>query len=295
MIARIPAQRAVGGVGFTKDQSTLFVRSETQIDFYDVNNGRCIATAGCSSHANAVEVHPTAPFIAVANDEELTILDADSKRPLKRLLVGGPRMLERQMLREMQHWMKLAPSPKVKWQLDELTKAVNRGPRPYIDPEPDRTRGSERVTDLQFSRDGRLLGCTTNVGARIYAWDALMAEPLSTPAPIAAADAEPVRFDHGGSPSIHACTYACCFDDDRGQLLFCGMEGSIRSLDVASGDVRTVVDVPGRPVLWRMRLSRGGDTLCCSFKKEFFERSPKEPSVIQFWDYRALCQRPART
>ena len=48
------------------------------------------------------------------------------------------------------------------------------------------------------------------------------------------------------------------------------MGGLIGCLDLATGQSRTLVELPGRPVVWQLVLSRDGSALACVTRPQFF-------------------------
>ena len=289
MIARIPAARAVSFVGFTQGESTLMVRSEGTLGFYSTVDGREIDTVACSPDSvGIVAIHPSQPIMIVADRDVLTIRDSVSRDVVKRLLVGGPLDLTMEMLRECRHRMKLMPSPQLREYLEKLEREVSRPSRPYIDRPPDQTRGTESLRDVQLNGDGSLLAIATVIGTRVFTWDSIMSAERDMPVPLISVDAEPALFGSRGHQNVHASSYACAFDDARRQLLFCGMEGTLRSIDLVSRSTRTLVEVPGKPILTRLVLSRDGRMVGCSFKKDFYDADSKSPCFFQIWDLKKL-------
>lgn len=146
---------------------------------------------------------------------------------------------------------------------------------------------AEQVTALAVSADGRWLFYTCQNGARALAWDDVQAATDAAPAPRYAADAEPVHIQlgHGGS-STQKHTYTLAHDAAANRLLFGGLEGTVRFLDLADGSTGTVLDPPGRPPVLGLGLSRDRSALCVLCQPEMFVTSQaRKPPVLQVWNY----------
>jgi hypothetical protein len=151
-------------------------------------------------------------------------------------------------------------------------------------------QGMERLHALAVSADGRWLSYAAQQGVRVLAWDAVMAAAEATPAPAFAVPAEPVAVQLGGvgMTTTQAQTYAVAYDAGANRLLFAGLEGKVKSLDLATGQVSLLLDPPGRPPINRLGLARDRSALCCTCYPEMFAGNNRKPPVVQVWNYAAL-------
>jgi hypothetical protein len=151
-------------------------------------------------------------------------------------------------------------------------------------------QGLERLHALEVSADGRWLSYAAQQGVRVLAWDAVTAAAEATPAPAFAAVAEPVAVDMGqsGMTTTQAQTYAVAHDPAANRLLFAGLEGKVKALDLATGQVRVLLDPPGRPPINRLGLARDGSALCCTCQPEMFGGNNRPAPLVQVWNYAAL-------
>jgi hypothetical protein len=153
---------------------------------------------------------------------------------------------------------------------------------------------AEQVTALAVSADGRWLFYTCPDGARALAWDDVQAAADEAPAPRYAAEAQPVRIDHGpgGGVGWHRHTHALAHDATANRLLFAGLEGTVRFLDLADGSTGTVLDPPGRPPIQGLGLSRDRRALCVLCQQELFVTGgARKPLLLQVWNYAGLAGR----
>jgi hypothetical protein len=154
-------------------------------------------------------------------------------------------------------------------------------------------RGKETVSCLECSADGRLVFAGTDQGVRVFSWDGVTAATESTPLPLFTAEAEPVAVEVGhGMTTTQRMVYALAHDAAGNRLLFGGLEGKARFLDLVTGRCGTLLDPPGRPALQRLGLSRDRGALCCTCQPDLFAQGrQRRPALLQVWNYAALEQR----
>jgi hypothetical protein len=94
----------------------------------------------------------------------------------------------------------------------------------------------------------------------------------------------------------HACpqpcvgTYAVVDDAERDRVLFAGLDGVIRSLELASGQVAEVLSPPATPAIIQMQLV-GGNLLFCLCQPGFPEtRGKRQQPLLQIWDLDKLTE-----
>ncbi len=164
------------------------------------------------------------------------------------------------------------------------------GPGPFAPP----SQGKERVACLACSADGRFVFCATNEGVRVYDWEGFQAATESTPPPVFTAEAEAVSVEIGyGMTSAHRNIYTLAHDAGGNRLLFGGLDGRVRYLDLATGRGGTFLDPPGRPAIQRLGLSRDRSALCCTCQPDPLAREKRRPALLQVWNYAALDKRLA--
>jgi hypothetical protein len=144
-------------------------------------------------------------------------------------------------------------------------------------------QGAERLRTIQFTPNGQLLLCAGGAGVRVYEWPAIQSAETNMPLPLFAADAEPVTLDVFGIMQTQAGVHDIAHDAGRGRMLFCGLEGRVRAMDLISGDVTDVFAMPGRPPTYRLAISRDGSAVACLQQPGMFERTPNTPRRLQVW------------
>ncbi|MEH1833425.1 MAG: hypothetical protein V7L29_15445 [Nostoc sp.] len=92
----------------------------------------------------------------------------------------------------------------------------------------------------------------------------------------------------GDRASRMARTYDIAFDWQRNILLSCGLEGKIKSLDLATGESKVLLELPGKPAIIQLNLSRDLATFCTHSIPDIFERKRREPFLVQIWNYLGL-------
>ena len=165
--------------------------------------------------------------------------------------------------------------------------------------------GTEGIRQLCFSADGRLLLCATDKGVRVYEWQRFLqraAPPAErpgkspprevAPAPLQSVKGLPYQEEGEDADSYLAFreVYALAYDAAGGRLLHGGMGGAVGCLDLATGQERVLIELPGRPVVWQLSLSRDGSALACVTRPQFFrdEGTRKLPAELSVWNYPAL-------
>ena len=166
-------------------------------------------------------------------------------------------------------------------------------------------QGSEGIHQLSFNADGRFLLCATDKGVRVYEWPRFLqaAEPLANrpgkaplrevaPAPLYSVKGLPYGEEGEDADRYGSFrdVYALAYDAVGGRLLYGGMGGAIGCLDLATGQASTLIELPGRPVVWQLSLSRDGSALACVTRPQFFrdEGTRKLPAELAVWNYPAL-------
>jgi len=141
---------------------------------------------------------------------------------------------------------------------------------------------SERVVQLQFDAAGERLFCATNDGVRVFAWDDLLAATRAAPPPLLKVESEPVEMESG----TLSYTYALAHDVQRDRLVFGGLGGTFRFLDLDTGESGTLLEIPGKPAILAIGLSSDSSAICCTCHPGFPAGGEEdEPPRFQVWDY----------
>jgi hypothetical protein len=157
------------------------------------------------------------------------------------------------------------------------------------------SRGEE-VRRVAFNADETLLLCATSGGVRVYEWERINEHSDSILLPSFAADAIPTTVESDAMSMTMAYTYAMAHDEANQLLLFAGLEGEIRFLDLRSGKNGSLLEIPGRPAILDMCLNSDNTALCCVCQPSFFEnRNRKPPLLLQIWNYATLQREAAES
>jgi hypothetical protein len=153
-------------------------------------------------------------------------------------------------------------------------------------------RGSEGIFRIRFDLSGERFCAATSGGVRVYSWNDILKADNDLPNPILAVDVAGtlVGNEHG---SLQAGGYIYDFDldPDRDTLLFGGIDGRVRFVDLASGHSGILLEPPAQAPILRLALSRDRTTLALTSTPDMFARGRnKRGHLLQFWDYQAICQ-----
>jgi len=175
---------------------------------------------------------------------------------------------------------------------EDTIKKVGLGAQEFADWKTAFIRGTEQVFRMRFSPDGQRLFCATTAGVRVFAWDELFHAVETTPRPLFAFTLHPDAITTPGPNDRHYANYVydVIFDEPQNRLLFGGIEGPIRFLDLADGSSGILFDPPGKSSICKLQLSADRESLCCLSIPKLEERDDKE-FRIQIWNYPALCRR----
>lgn len=159
-----------------------------------------------------------------------------------------------------------------------------------------RALSREWVHQLAFDPGGEHLFAATSGGLRVYSWNACVKADAELPPPILAVDANKLVSEAAdGFISIGGAVNDFIHDEDRDWLLFGGVDGRLRYLDLATGQAETLLELPGRRPINRLSLSRDRTVLGVSCGTDMIEDGSARPmrssAALQFWDFQALCNR----
>jgi len=121
---------------------------------------------------------------------------------------------------------------------------------------PDPPQAREPVLSVGFSRDGRWLFCSTNLGLRVYEWSAV---PRTTGANMPLAVWR-YNISHDASIYVPSHIHAMAEESDAPALIFaCGCK--INRMDLSSGETREILKLPGDSTIYQLQVSLDGTWL----------------------------------
>ncbi|MDR3636416.1 MAG: hypothetical protein P4L84_21615 [Isosphaeraceae bacterium] len=150
--------------------------------------------------------------------------------------------------------------------------------------------GATPTLCLGFDAEGDWLCCGTDTGLQVFSWRDLLASDSATPPPRFSVDASPFvdDFDAGLVTKYH---HVCdvTYDAAAGRFLFPTMGGQVGFVQPSDGTSGVLLDVPGRPPILKVRLSRDRGALCISCHPDRFGRlRARHRPFVQIWNYTAL-------
>jgi hypothetical protein len=159
-----------------------------------------------------------------------------------------------------------------------------------------KARSREWVHQLAFDPAGERLFAATERGLRVYLWRECVAARVEMPPPILVADADTIVFETAdGFLNIGGAVSAFVHDPDRDWLLFGGADGRVRYLDLATGQTGILLEPPGLRPIQQLAFSRDRTALGVACGTDMIEDGSARPmrstAAVQFWDYRACCDR----
>ncbi|MBN3871283.1 WD40 repeat domain-containing protein [Nostoc sp. JL33] len=255
LLKTIPHVRATSSVQFTRNEEILVSRSENEIILTSIKNSQQIAVIKVG-HGSKIAIHPDGRYL-LADDQgksKLAIIDLNTQKVVKILSTAA---LDRTA------WM----------------ASVQRGEGVNA------FSSNEMIVKMDFSPDGRWLLCAMDKGVRVFKWNEVFLSESKLPLPIVASSSEVITVGDRGSRM--ATTYDIAFDWQRNIILSCGLEGKVKSLDLATGECKVLLELPGRPAIIQLDLSRDLATLCTHSIRDMFERK-QEPFIVQIWNYLGL-------
>jgi WD40 repeat protein len=153
--------------------------------------------------------------------------------------------------------------------------------------------GTEQVTCLECSPDGRLLFTGSDQGVHVYLWEEIAKASDSAPAPIFSIPTEHINSSRGDrTMSMPGSIWGLAHDSVANRLVFGGLDGKVGFLNLANGKSGTLLDPPGRAPILSLGLSRDRTSLACTCRPDLFAqgRNRKAP-FLQVWNYTNLDRR----
>jgi WD40 repeat protein len=160
-----------------------------------------------------------------------------------------------------------------------------------------KARSRESVSDVAFDPSGEHLFLATEDGLRVHLWRDILEAKSETPPAILSVEADSrIRKTADGNLSFGDAIRSLLYDADRNWLLFGAANGRVRYLDLATGLTQTLLETPGLQPIWDLVFSRDRSVLALSCGGEILDdtvsrRPMRRSAALQFWDYRAVCDR----
>jgi hypothetical protein len=259
---------------FSRDETLMVCTGNRGFDIISLETRRLVQSIRYQGSTGLQALHPSGKFLVCRpRQDQLGICNIGSGN-LEKVLIFGTKM----------DWFHLGHTIE-----DQLSEA-GVDSQEFADWTTSLVRGSGHILNLRFSPDGHLLFCSTTTGLRVLAWDELMVATETTPRPLFAvtptSTKDPAVPDHSGSSDY---IYDVSLDGPQNRLLFCGIEGRIRFLDLNDGQTGILIDPPDKWPVCRLQLSPDRKFIACLLCPPFGE-GHRASWRLQVWDYAALCQ-----
>lgn len=252
LLIKVNHIRVCSGVEFTPDETMLISRSRGEIILTSTETLQEIGVIQVGL-GERIAIHPEGRYLlAEERGAKLIIVDLHTRQIVKELSTTAFDMLT--------------------WLTHALQGQGSTG-----------FSSNDMIVRLKFSPDGKWLLCAMEQGARVFEWSEVLASSNSLPAPIAFSESEVVK----NMALRMGMTYDIAFDWKRNALLFCGLEGKVKSLDLETGDSKILIELPGKPAVVKLSLSYDLTALA-THSKYNCEKHNQEPSVVEIWNYLAL-------
>jgi hypothetical protein len=258
---------------FSRDEKLLLCREEKSFSLVSLEIQKVVHLAESDVPAQGQALHPSNRFLVTRRgDHRMEIINLESGTLEKILLVGTKQALSH-----------LLPV------FEGALERANFGERTLDEWKSHFVNDSQLILNFRFSPDGRMLFCATSAGLSVLSWNELLEATEITPKPMyfvrPCPAAEPFVLDDRHYANF---VYDVVLDEAQNRLLFCGIEGVIRFLNLNDGSAGILLDPPGKTPIWGLHLSPDGNFIRCLCLPPSGERH-KESQRIQVWNYSALC------
>ncbi len=298
---------AVYSAAFTSDERLLFTMSPHEIVATDLGNHKRVHHWKIEN-GKSIDLHPSGKLIALAKQDGISIFNLESgeERALRlgryQDLSGLREYLQHQLQQEME---KLGPG----WTTKHVEKTLTQMGVPEdsatgkrireeslksindvlsgkaFEHLGERTFQPENAHCVRFVGGGEFIGCATTEGLRVFKTEQVLSAGGGELEPVHSIQPASVPFEYGRIPGQ---IYAIVDDPRRHQVLFGGVDGTIRSLALTTGETGEFLPIPGEPAITQMQLA-GDSALYCLCQPDFFETGPKLKSpLFQIWDVAKL-------
>jgi hypothetical protein len=258
---------------FSHDESLLVCQTQQRISVISLETRQVVQTVETSARIAGESLHPSNKYLVTLRSEStFGIINLESGKLEKDLFAGGKV--------DQSH---LIPH------FEGSFKAAGIGQRDLEEWKRAFIQGAHKIMNLRFSPDGRLLFCATTHGLHVLGWNEFLTATESTPKPLFSVMPCPAAVPSVLDERHYAnFIYDVVLDQVRDRLLFCGIEGVIRFLDLKDGNSGILLDPPGKSPIWQLRLSPDNKFICCSCTPPVQERNRESPR-LQIWNSPAVC------
>jgi WD40 repeat protein len=278
--------RSVSSACFSPDEQFYFSGSENGVKIVPLADVQAVRPIPLSLMAKEMKIHPGGRILAIIDNYGILILinletfQIITQAWIKERFGILPEHLRGAMVEDAKKsFFELLASDKSP---SEQEKFRNESDRHFLPKDPIRT--------TTFSPDGKWLFCGTREGLHALEWKEVAACPDMSPVTsrfFVRADIVEKELP-GGTVHKSSLVYAVVFDSARERVLFSGLEGKVRYLELASGKFGDLLVPPDPVPMFECGLLPDRSALVCTSVK--LGLNQKSPSHFQVWSYPKLCE-----
>lgn len=278
-----PQSRASAGLCFSPDSQTLFSLSESTMVVAQGPELQSVNVIQLGVSGRGMMMHPKGEYLVLNHQGMLTIVHIPTQKELKTVWIDSQAGCDRALLEQLgskalEHFMEVLGSQLSETELKEQRARMQRG-----------LIAKQDVFTMTFSVDGELLICGTRAGVCVLDWQVLLETADMSPLkPRIFVEAE-AETDEQGLATEHKLIYSVIHDAPRRRVLFAGLEGKVRFLDLETGFTGDLLVAPVRLPFWRLELTPDRTALVGTATR--LRGDKPEPQRFQIWSYPKLCER----
>lgn len=274
-VARIPVELSLLAV-VHPSQPYVVVVTAMDLGILDLQQGT-LRTIGLGQRASYPQMPQIQSMLKAQLDQiDLVALEKQMKAQFKKMKLPGcmaDGIAEKTISEQMERMRKIASGET---------------------PIPQQTKlGSETARAVVFDPEGKQLCCATDTGIRVYDWAEMLSAEMMAPQPLFTVKASTITIESSfAAQTIPATAQTLVVDPDGSRLLSGGVAGAIDYLDLNNGVHGTLVEIPGRPFVTELVLSRDGSALCSVTRPGNLDESAMTTSShVYVWNHRSLNER----
>ena len=310
LIGEFPAAHIARPLRFAPDGHTLLFRTHNQLGLIDCTACKQIGTISMPGEG-VFAIHPDGNHLVGSHPEGLTIIEIPSGNVVNTLCIGdaidvsgiqaavvgllckqfGHSKKTTQRMTKVLERLGPEDGKEYRKTLDDFQESVDSGRFPGLTDY--HRQSAERLSHLVFRADGTELFVATDKGARVYAWSELLTARDCTPAPRLFADAQAVATEPSSLPAFefnHTYTYGLLHDESTDTLLYAGLEGQIRALCLADGQVIDVTPRVNLGAIGSLQRSADNRFMCTDHLPPFRSHNIEQHRKLCVWDYARLLE-----
>jgi hypothetical protein len=265
-LINIPHHRAVQSLQFSQNESRLVSRSSGgDVVVTSVPDGKELFRADILN-GGVCGIHRDGSHIVLDDREFIRVIDIGTGEPVRLQRPGA------------------FTEPPVIIDFEKLSEREQTYTQQAIDV--DLSCNAERITDLTFTSDGMRLVVASNRGVRVYDWKSMLDSIGSIELVPVAQVAAHWKFSLGTFANV----YTIFHDAPADRILFAGIQGDIRALDLSNNQTTTLLALPGRPSILQIALAPDRAALATVSQRQHKEirRQHEVPWDLNLWRYSSL-------